>query len=129
MRKKKRLGAVMAQQHTLMVLHSLGMKGKSRGAKIGRLPVAIEDTAAQVHTMTVLPSLSPRVCSMKPREDMRTDPANPRGKASHPTRATMVMPVLQLAADSPKHTPAYKSGFACLHSFIVFNKGFGEETW
>ena len=99
-------------------------EGSGRGEpKREGLPVAMEETAAQVHTMTVLPSLRPRVCSMKPREDMRTEPASPTGKASHPTRATIVMPVLQLAADSPKHTPACTPTNAGLHSSIVSHGG------
>jgi len=65
--------------------------------------------------MTVLPSFRPSVCSMNPREDMRMEPASPRGKAPHPARATMVIPVLQLAAESPKHTPA------CILEYFVSN--------
>ena len=70
------------------------------------VPVAMEATAAQVQTMTVLPSFSPNVWSMKPREDISTEIMSPVGNAIQPSFATSWMPVLQQAADNPKHTPA-----------------------
>lgn len=69
-------------------------------------PVTMDETAAQVHTTTVLPSLKPSVCSAKPVDDKQMLAARPAGAAVHETRAASRKPVRQAAADIPKHAPA-----------------------
>ena len=69
-------------------------------------PVLMEATAAQVHTMSVCPSLRPTVCSTKPREDSTRLPARPRGAARTVVLLAATKPTRQLVPDSPKHMPA-----------------------
>lgn len=76
------------------------------GTETALTPVIMEETAAQVHTTTVLPSLNPSVCSMKPADDRTMLAARPAGAASHVVRAAKRNPVLHAAADSPKQAPA-----------------------
>ena len=66
----------------------------------------MEETAAQVQTTTVLPSLKPSVCSANPADDRQMLAARPAGAAVHETRAASRKPVRQAAADMPKHAPA-----------------------
>ncbi len=66
----------------------------------------MDDTAAQVHTMTLWPSLKPSVCSMKPSEEKTMLMHRPAGAASQDRRRTSRNPVRQQAADSPKQAPA-----------------------
>jgi hypothetical protein len=68
--------------------------------------MAMEETAAQVHTTTVLPSLKPMVCSMNPKDDSTTLAARPTGAAVQELRAASRKPVRHAAADRPKHAPA-----------------------
>ena len=85
------------------------------------LPVPMDETAAQVQTMTVFPSFRPSVCSMKPKEEARIDINSPAGKASQPRLDTNWIPVLQQAADKPKQTPACTCGFLSLQIHIKFS--------
>ena len=71
------------------------------------LPETMEETAAHVHTMTVLPSLRPRVCITKPELVSRALKAMPTG--THrllPAPCASRKPVRQAAADNPKQAPA-----------------------
>jgi len=79
-------------------------------------PVTMEETAAQVQTTTVLPSLKPSVCSANPVDESPTLAARPIGAAVHETRAASRKPVRHAAADMPKHAPAYAHHIpTCLH--------------
>ena len=68
----------------------------------------MDETAAQVHTTTVLPSLNPSVCSAKPAEESKMLAQSPAGAAVQETRAASRKPVRQAAADIPKQAPACK---------------------
>ena len=69
-------------------------------------PVTMDETAAQVQTTTVLPSLSPQVCSMRPAV-VSPEPARmPAGMYRMLTWLPSRNPVRQAAADSPKQAPA-----------------------
>jgi hypothetical protein len=69
-------------------------------------PVSMDETAAQVHRTTVLPSLKPSVCSAKPLLLSTTLQARPSGAVSQVTRRASRKPVRQQAADRPKQAPA-----------------------
>ena len=69
-------------------------------------PVTMEDTAAQVHTITLWPSLKPSVCSMKPSEEKMMLMPRPAGAVSQDRRPASRNPVRQQAADRPKQAPA-----------------------
>ena len=91
-------------------LYSMEEQGMAAGMpakKGGRIvPVTMEETAAQVQTTTVFPSLSPQVCSMRPAV-VSPDPARmPTGTYRMLTWLPSRNPVLQAAADSPKQAPA-----------------------
>ena len=79
-------------------------------------PVTMDETAAQVHTMTLWPSLKPSVCSMKPSEEKTMLMHRPAGAASQDRRPASRNPVRQQAADSPKQAPA------CIQE-IMFENG------
>ena len=68
--------------------------------------MSMEETAAQVHTTTVLPSLNPSVCSMNPALLSTMLVPRPAGAISQLTRRASRKPVRQDAADRPKQAPA-----------------------
>lgn len=103
------LEALSSRFSTSDVSTSISLNADARQEHCGReevSPVAMDETAADVQTMTVLPSLRPRVCSMNPKDETSTEITRPAGNASHPRLEIICMPVLQQAADKPKHTPA-----------------------
>ena len=77
---------------------------------IESLPDAMDDTAAQVQTTTLFPSLRPRVWVSTPAPDSATLHRTPAGVHSALPRDASMNPVRLAAADSPKHAPACRGG-------------------
>lgn len=70
-------------------------------------PDTMEETAAHVHTTTVLPSFKPRVWITKPELVSIALKAMPMTiQVALPAPSASRKPVRQAAADSPKHAPA-----------------------
>lgn len=78
---------------------------------IKALPDAMDDTAAQVHTTTLFPSLRPRVWVSTPAADSATLHRMPAGVHSPLPREASMNPVRLAAADNPKHAPAFRAGW------------------
>ena len=80
---------------------------KNRDSRKNDLPDTMEETAAHVHTTTVLPSFKPRVWMTKPQLVSIALKAMPMAiQVALPTPSASRKPVRQAAADSPKHAPA-----------------------
>ena len=75
--------------------------------------MTMDETAAQVQTMTLWPSLKPRVCNMNPREEKMMLMHTPAGAASQDRRLASRKPVRQQAAESPKQAPACVRASSC----------------
>ncbi len=70
------------------------------------VPVAMDATAAIVHTTTVLPALRPRVCSTKPKDVSITLHSRPSTEHTHDQRRARMNPAGQgkIEVRTPTHT-------------------------